>query len=80
MREVDKKQKFDFKDSMSDSERLLYINFEQNGLVKNMNLDTFHEDMNYSQPVGIYSDFQNTDGYNPEYVPVPGENSDETDE
>lgn len=80
MREVDKKQKFDFKDSMSDSERLLYINFEQNGLVKNMNLDSFHDDMNYTQPIELYADFQNADGYNPEYVPNPGENSDETDE
>ena len=80
MREVDKKQKFDFKDSMSDSERLLYINLENNGLVTNMTFDTFHEDMNYSPSVGMYTDFQNADGYNPEYVPVPGENSDETDD
>jgi hypothetical protein len=28
----------------------------------------------------MYTDFQNADGYNPEYVPVPGENSDETDD
>ena len=45
-----------------------------------MSLDNFHEDMNYSPPTGMYTDFENTDGYNPEYVPVPGENSDEIDD
>lgn len=80
MREVDKKQKFDLKDGMSDDERLLYINLENTGLVKNMSLDTFHEEMNYSPPSMMYSDYQNAEGYNPEPETYLGENSDEMED
>ena len=72
MRELDKKNKYDLKDNMSDEERLLYINLEQVGVIPNM---SEFKDL-YTQPE-MYSEYQNDQSFAPEYTPYVGENDDE---
>jgi hypothetical protein len=74
MREIDKQKKFDIKDKMSDAERLLYINLEENGLSGKMDLSDFTNV--FSTNINLYTDYENTNGYNPEYEQYSGENDD----
>uniref|UniRef100_A0A6C0BQD9 OTU domain-containing protein n=1 Tax=viral metagenome TaxID=1070528 RepID=A0A6C0BQD9_9ZZZZ len=75
MREIDKQKKFDIKDKMSDAERLLYINLEENGLSGKMDLSDFTDV--FSTNINLYADYENTNGYNPEYEHYSGENDDD---
>ena len=74
MRELDKQKKFEFKDNMSDDERLLYINYEKNGLADKIDSEDFHKRMYTTEE--MYSDIQNASNNNPEYTAILGEDDD----